>query len=61
MYDYMNGLNVKNRKSINDEEKTNINSEIFQKQEKGFQIYSFNYQEINELQKKRFLQPSILI
>ena len=58
MYDYMNGLNVKNRKSINDEEKTNINSEIFQKQEKGFQIYSFNYQEINELQKKRFLHQN---
>ena len=58
MYDYMNDLNKKNGESINDEEKANLNNEIFKKQEKGFQIYSFNYREINELQKKRFLHQN---
>ena len=58
MYDYMNGIKIKIRKSVIDEEKANINSEIFQKQEKGFQIFSFNYREINELHKKRFLHQN---
>ena len=58
MFDFINEINKKNSKSINAEEKNNKNSDIFQKQEKGFQIYSFYYREINELHKKRFLHQN---
>ena len=58
IFDYINELNKKSSKSINNEEKTNKNSEIFKKAEKGFQMYSFYYKEINELHKKRFLHQN---
>ena len=63
MFDYMN--EISRRSSINNsinnstnEEKNNKNSEIFKKEERGFQLYSFYYKEINELHKKRFLHQN---
>ena len=58
MFDYINEISKKSSKSVDNEEKTNKNSEIFKKAEKGFQIYSFYYKEINELHKKRFLHQN---
>ena len=58
MFDYINEINKKSSKSINNEEKTNKNSDIFKKEENGFQMYSFYYKEINELHKKRFLHQN---
>ena len=58
MFDYINEINRKSTKNINNEEKTDKNKEIFERQEKGFQLYSFHYKEINELHKKRFLHQN---
>ena len=57
MFDYMNEISRKSSSNAN-EEKSNKNSEIFKKEEKGFQLYSFYYKEINELHKKKFLHQN---
>ena len=58
MFDHINELNKKSSKSLNNEDKTNKNSDIFKKEEKGFQMYSFYYKEINEIHKKKFLHQN---
>ena len=58
MLDELNKINKKSSKSDDLNEKNNKNSEIFKKEEKGFQIYSFYYWEINELHKRRFLHQN---
>ena len=58
MFDHINEFNRKNNKSLNNEEKNKTDSDIFKKEEKGFQMYSFYYKEINELHKKKFLHQN---
>ena len=58
MIDYSKESSLLRSKSINNENKNIQNNEIFEKAKKGFQIYSFNYNEINELHKKRFLHQN---
>jgi hypothetical protein len=58
MLDELNKINKKSSKNDDLNEKNNKNSEIFKKEEKGFQIYSFYYWEINELHKRRFLHQN---
>ena len=57
MVDYLKDSSLNVNQSINNENKKQ-NNEIFEKDQKGFQIYSFNYKEINELHKKRFLHQN---
>ena len=58
MFDYLKEASFNRNKSINNENKNAQNNEIFEKGQKGFQIYSFDYKEINELHKKRFLHQN---
>ena len=57
IFDHINEINKKNNRSLNNEESKN-NNDIFEKAEKGFQFYSFYYNEINEIHKKRFLHQN---
>ena len=58
MIDYLNESPLLRNQSLTNDNKNKQNLEIFEKAQKGFQIYSFNYKEINELHKKRFLHQN---
>ena len=58
MFDYLKDSSLNKNNSINNENMNEQDKEIFKKEEKGFQMYSFNYKEINELHKKRFLHQN---
>ena len=58
MVDYLKETPLNINKSLNNENNNKHNIEIFEKTQKGFQLYSFNYKEINELHKKRFLHQN---
>ena len=49
MFDYLKDPSLLNNSPVN---------QIFEKDKKGFQIFSFDYKEINELHKKRFLHQN---
>ena len=58
MVDYLKDSSLNKNQSINNEKKNEEEKEIFEKEKLGFKMYSFNYKEINELHKKKFLHQN---